>query len=65
MAKKSVKKVQATQETKPVKAVPVRLDLSPVDHERLERCAKARGLSKSSYARQAVLTMIKADEGNA
>jgi hypothetical protein len=50
-------------EAMPATAKPVRLDLSPADHERLERCAKERGLSKSSYARMAVLERIKADEG--
>lgn len=40
----------------------VRLDLSEADHERLERCAKARGLNKASYARQAVFERMKADE---
>jgi hypothetical protein len=44
-------------------ARPVRLDLSGTDHERLERCARERGLSKASYARQAVLERIRADEG--
>jgi hypothetical protein len=63
MAKKAPKKMQAVQEPKAVKAIPVRLDLPPADHERLERCARERGLSKSSYARQAVLERIKADEG--
>jgi hypothetical protein len=40
----------------------VRLDLSPTDHDRLDRCARERGLSMASYARQAVLTMIRSDE---
>jgi predicted HicB family RNase H-like nuclease len=40
----------------------VRLDLSPKDHERLERASAERGLSKSSYARMAVLALIKQDE---
>jgi hypothetical protein len=40
----------------------VRLDLSAKDHERLERCSEERGLSKSSYARMAVLALIKQDE---
>jgi hypothetical protein len=44
-------------------ARPVRLDLSPKDHDRLERCAREKGLNKSSYARMAVLERIKADEG--
>ncbi len=40
----------------------VRLDLSPKDHDRLDRAAEERGLSKSSYARMAVLAYIKQDE---
>jgi hypothetical protein len=40
----------------------VRLDLSPKDHDRLEKVAEERGLSKSSYARMAVLSLIKQDE---
>jgi len=40
----------------------VRLDLSPKDHERLERCAEARGLNLASYARMALLALVKADE---
>jgi hypothetical protein len=44
-------------------ARPIRLDSSEPDHERLEHCAKERGLNKASYARQAVLKRIKAEEG--
>jgi predicted DNA-binding protein len=40
----------------------VRLDLSPKDHDRLDKAAEERGLSKSSYARMAVLAYIKQDE---
>jgi hypothetical protein len=40
----------------------VRLDLSPEDHARLQRCAKERGLNMASYARQAVLATIREDE---
>jgi hypothetical protein len=47
---------------KEAKVSAVRLDLSAGDHERLERCAGERGLSKAAYARQAVLARIKADE---
>jgi hypothetical protein len=43
---------------------PVRLELSAGDHERLERCARERGLSKASYARMAVLERLKTDEAN-
>ncbi len=42
----------------------VRLDLSPEDYERLVKAARNRGLNLASYARQAVLTAIKADEGD-
>jgi hypothetical protein len=61
MAKKRVKQVQAVKKRETAK--PVRLDLSPADHARLEHCARERGLSKSSYARMAVLERLKADEG--
>ena len=43
----------------------VRLDLTPTDHARLERCARDRGLNRASYSRQAVLEQIKADERTA
>jgi len=61
MAKKKAPKVNIVQVEK--SARPVRLDSSEPDHERLERCAKERGLNKASYARQAVLERIKAEEG--
>jgi hypothetical protein len=54
------KKITATKPIRTVKGV--RLDLSPSDHDRLERCAKERGLNMSSYARQAVLATIRGDE---
>jgi hypothetical protein len=61
MAKiKAKAKMNAVQTEKAAR--PVRLDLSETDHERLERCARERGLNKASYARQAVLEKIKADE---
>jgi hypothetical protein len=63
MAKKRVKKVEAVQDEKALK--PVRLDLSLADHERLDRLASERGLSKSAYARQAVLNQMRADERQA
>jgi T5orf172 domain len=44
-------------------ARPVRLDLAEADHNRLENQARKLGLSKSSYARMAVLERIKIDEG--
>ncbi len=40
----------------------VRLELPRPDFERLRRLARARGLSISAYARQAVLMAMKADE---
>jgi hypothetical protein len=53
MAKKKVRKVEATQERKFTK--PVRLDLKPADHERLESLADSRGLSMASLARMLLL----------
>ena len=53
VAKKQVKKVLAIQDEKATK--PVRLDLLISDVERLEVVARARGLNKAAYARQAVL----------
>jgi hypothetical protein len=58
---KGGKRMNAVQDEKAAR--PVRLDLSANDHVRLERCARERGLSKASYARQAVLERIRADEG--
>jgi hypothetical protein len=60
VAKKSAKKMDVAEKVKVLKAV--RLELSPVDHERLEQCARERGLNMASYARMAVLERIKADE---
>jgi hypothetical protein len=59
-AKKGARPMSAAQTEKVAR--PVRLDLSESDHERLERQARARGLNKASYARQAVLERIKSDE---
>jgi hypothetical protein len=42
---------------------PVRLDLKPVDFERLERQAEKRGLNKSSFARMIVLEKLDSLEG--
>jgi hypothetical protein len=61
MAKKKASKVEAVQEERAAR--PVRLDLAEVDHDRLENQARKLGLSKSSYARMAVLERIKVDEG--
>jgi hypothetical protein len=68
MAKKRAEKLEVAQ-MEPAKVErsgkPVRLDLSPVDFERLEVCAKRRGLTKASYARMAVLDLVRADEAEA
>jgi hypothetical protein len=60
---------KAAKVSKPMNAIqaeksarPVRLDLSESDHGRLERLARERGLNKASYARQAVLERMRADE---
>ena len=50
------KKVEAVEEGRAVKAV--RLELAQEDYERLERCAKRRGLNKASYSRMAVLAAL-------
>jgi hypothetical protein len=60
MAKAKVKKINATAEKPALK--PVRLALPEPDHERLERQARKRGLNLASYARQAVMEKIMADE---
>jgi hypothetical protein len=60
-AVKTAKRPAAAQVVKTVK--PVRLDLTVSDHERLEQLARERGLKKASYARQAVLERMRADEG--
>lgn len=57
MAKKRAKKVVQAKET--IKAKPVRLDLSPADHERLQACADKIGLNKASFARMVVLKALK------
>lgn len=57
---KSPKRMTTSQAVKTVR--PVRLDLTDTDHERLERLARERGLNKASYARQAVLERMRADE---
>ncbi len=62
MAKKTSKggPMEAVQEKKAVKGV--RLDLTPADHRRLNKLAKERGLTMSSYARMAVFERMKDDE---
>ena len=63
MAKKTVRGGKPPAAAKDVRLVKgVRLDLSPGDHERLERVARERGLTMSSYARMKLLESIKADE---
>lgn len=62
MAKKSPKKAIAVEPERMGR--PVRLDLSETDHERLERCAREKGLNKASYARMAVLERLRADEAS-
>ena len=49
------------KEERPVKGI--RLDLSPTDHQRLERIARERGLTMASYARMVLLERLKADDG--
>jgi hypothetical protein len=61
MAKKSPKKA-ASEGGRAGR--PVRLDLSETDHQRLEQCARERGLNKAAYARMAVLERLKTDEGS-
>jgi hypothetical protein len=67
MAKKvtGAKKVEAVAAPRRRTGKAVRLDLSEKDHDRLERAAEERGLSKSSYARMAVLALVKQDEEGA
>jgi hypothetical protein len=60
MARKQVKDVEATASEKSTRAV--RLVLPSDDADRLEKVAKARGLNMASYARMAVLKLIKEDE---
>jgi len=53
----------AVEVVKPRSVKGIRLDLSPADHKRVARAARERGLTMSSYARQALLERLKADEG--
>jgi hypothetical protein len=41
---------------------PVRLDLADADHERLERAARRRGLSKAAFARMVILDRLETEE---
>jgi hypothetical protein len=65
MAKKvtGAKKVQATAKPRGRSGVAVRLDLSEADHERLDRQARKRGLSKASYARMVILEKLNKEDG--
>lgn len=60
MAKRGAKKVVATQPEKLVK--PVRLDLKPSDHAKLEEQADRRGLTMAAYARMVILAQLRKDE---
>ena len=42
---------------------PVRLDLKPSDHDRLDRQASRRGLTMASYARMVLLEKLDEEEG--
>jgi len=52
--------MNATEPTRVAK--PVRLDLRPADHDRLERQASKRGLSMASFVRMIVLERLDALE---
>jgi hypothetical protein len=56
MTKKRAKPVEAT------KAKAVRLELTPDDYTRLERRARALGLTKASYARMAVMKQLHRED---
>jgi hypothetical protein len=64
MAKRGAKKVPATatQDERLVK--PVRLDLKPSDHKRLEQQADRRGLTMAAYVRMLVLEKLEEAEGS-
>lgn len=61
MAKKKAAKVNTVQTEKAAR--PVRLDLSDADHQRLERCARKRGLNKASYSRMVILEKLDEEDG--
>jgi hypothetical protein len=63
MAKKAVKTVPAaTEEERLTK--PVRLDMTPTDHERLERQSRRRGLTMAACARMVILEWLEQAEGS-
>jgi hypothetical protein len=64
MAKKTAKGVAMNAAPAKEKvAKGVRLDLTPADHKRLNKLARERGLTMSSYARMALFERMKDDEG--
>ena len=60
MAKKRASKPEPAKDQRSGK--PVRLDLAVEDFERLERCARRKGLTKSAFSRMAVLELIRSVE---
>jgi hypothetical protein len=60
MARKKEKEMPETSSEQEI--MRIRLDLPLADYKRLERIARSKGLSKASFARMAVLAMIKAEE---
>jgi hypothetical protein len=60
--KRGAAKVQATATPRKRVGKAVRLDLTPRDHQRLERAARARGLTMASYARMTLLERLKTDD---
>jgi hypothetical protein len=58
MGRKRAKKVTATGEV----AKPIRLELLPQDHERLEAQARKRGLNKAATARMVILEWLEEQE---
>jgi hypothetical protein len=61
MAKRKAEPVNATPEAKAAK--PVRLDLAAADHERLQKQARRRGLTKASCVRMVILEWLEEQEG--
>jgi hypothetical protein len=59
--KKGAKTVIATHEERLTK--PIRLDLTPKDHERLDRQARRRGLTMASFARMVILERLEVEDG--
>jgi hypothetical protein len=61
MTKRKAGSVNATQEARAAK--PVRLDLAAADHDRLEKQARRRGLTKASCVRMVILEWLEEQEG--